>query len=161
MIAHPLIEFWLKFIYSNASSFKQVNPKIIDLIKNDINSYVGRKFENVCKEYLQIIKPINFTSIARQWGKFNGEKGKNTYEIDLVAINERNKEILFCECKWQENVNAEKILSELKEKAKYVQWQVKNRNEHFCIIAKSFNKKLKKDECLCVDLEDLEKAFSI
>ncbi len=160
LINHPIIDFWFKFIYSDFSAYKRRDKKKIEEVKNDINSYIGRKFEIVCKEYLTAVNPINFMFIGRQWGKFNGEKGKNTYEIDLVALNEQTKDILFVECKWQSNVNAEQILAELKEKSKYVQWHNEDRKESFCIIAKSFKKKLDKKECLCFNLKDMEKTFN-
>lgn len=55
--------------------------------------------------------------LGTQWGRFKGEKGKNTYEIDLVAVNEQKKQILFAECKWQGKINASEITNELSTKA--------------------------------------------
>ena len=66
-----------------------------------MNSYIGRKFEKVCKEILWELNrkeklPFVFTQIGRQWGRLPNEpSGKNQYEIDICAFNEKAKEILF------------------------------------------------------------------
>jgi len=86
-------------------------------------------------------------------------KGENAYEIDIAALNERTKEILFCECKWKNKINAEKVLAELKEKSQHVQWHNGKRKEHYAIFAKSFKKKFKEKNIHLFDLRDLEKVF--
>lgn len=43
-------------------------------------------------------------------------------------FNDDTKEILFVECKLQSNVNVKKVLSELKDKSKFVQWNNEKRN---------------------------------
>lgn len=60
---------------------------------------------------------------------------------------------MFAECKWQENVNARKILAELKEKAKFVQWNNEKRNEHYTIFAKSFKQKIKEPDLTLFELK--------
>ena len=75
----------------------------------------------------------------------------------MVAIDETRKEILFAECKWKSNVNAKKVLKELKEKARYVQWNNETRKEKYAIFAKSF--KAKTDDAMCIDLKDMERKL--
>ncbi len=157
--------FWFKFIFRNKSYYELNNFSIIkDKIKNELSGYFGHRFESVCKEFLldlakQKILHFDIVSINPWWGHTRENKARLEIEIDLVALNEQTKDILFVECKWQANVNADKILAELKEKTQYVQWNNEKRKEHFCIIAKSFKKKLDKKECLCFDLKDMEKVF--
>jgi len=79
--------------------------------------------------------------------------------MDLVALNDSTKEIIFVECKWKDKVNAEKIREDLKEKSKFVEWNNEKRKEFYCIIAKSFKKKTKIADVLLFDLRDMEKAF--
>ena len=78
-------------------------------------------------------------------------------EIDLIALNEQERKIMFVECKWKSNVNAKKVLVELKEKAKSVEWHKKNRKEYYCIFAKSFKRKLKVKDVFLFDLKDFKK----
>jgi hypothetical protein len=103
------------------------------------------------------IKIFKFTKIGKQWGKFKGEKGKNTYEIDIVALNDKTMQILFAECKWKNNVNASKILQELKEKANYVGWHKNKRKEYYVLFAKSFKNRVNEKNVFCFDLNDIEK----
>ena len=90
---------------------------------------------------------MKFSKIGRWWYKDR--------EIDIVGLNELEKEILFAECKWQDNVNAEKILQELKEKTGFVDWNRNKRKEYYAVFAKSFKKKVK--GCYCFDLNDISK----
>ncbi len=106
-----------------------------------------------------LLKNISFSKIGRQWGKFEGEKGKNSYEIDIVALNETQKEALFGECKWQEGVNALEVVKECSKKSEYVDWNNKNRKESFAVFAKSFKNKINEFEgkkVYCFDLKDIE-----
>ena len=66
----------------------------------------------------------------------------------------RIKQVTFIECKWQDNIDCEKILRELKEKTKTVIWKNEDRKETFCIIAKSFIKRIKEDNLFLFDLND-------
>ncbi|MEM2139303.1 MAG: hypothetical protein QXM96_04080 [Candidatus Woesearchaeota archaeon] len=62
---------------------------------------------------------------------------------------------MFIEFKWQDNVNADDIFKELKEKSNFVDWNKENRKESFVIFAKSF--KNKKENCF--DLKDIEEKI--
>ncbi|KYK35087.1 MAG: hypothetical protein HXS48_13825 [Theionarchaea archaeon] len=55
------------------------------------------------------------------------------------------------------NINSEKILAALREKAAHVPWFNNSRIEYFAIFAKSFSKRSK--DCLCFDLNDVEKML--
>ena len=66
---------------------------------------------------------------------------------------------MFCECKWQDNVDAGKILNELKEKAKFVDWHNGNRKERYAIFAKSFKKAIKEKDLQMFDLKDIEREL--
>ena len=130
---------------------------------NDLNSFIGKKFEKIIFELLQrhmILKEFSFTKIGKQWGKI--PKRKENYEIDILALNENTKQILFAECKWQSKVNAAEICKELTEKASYVQWHNEERKEIFAVFAKSFSRRIEEFEgrkVYCFDLKDLEKIL--
>jgi len=159
--------FWFRFIKRCESLYEQgrVN-EIIEIFKNNFNAHVGKIFERVWYELIlegHVKLPFPFTKIGRQWGKVADKpKGENSYEIDIVALNEKTKEILFGECKWQSKVNALKIARELAEKTQYVQWYNKERKESFAIFAKSFGKRINEFEgkkVYCFDLKDLERSL--
>jgi len=147
--------FWFRFIYPNRTLIEKGEARAVEeIIKKDYNSYLGIVFEKVSEEFLWKVKPIKPTKLGRWWHKDK--------EIDVVALNEQTRDILFAECKWQDGVNAEKILAELKEKAKYVEWINDKRKEHYTVFAKSFNKRIKEQEgakVYCYDLSDMEKVL--
>jgi len=139
--------FWFRFVFPNKSIIEEGKQKeLLHQINPQLNLYVSKVFEKTCRGLLWDLK-IGFTptKIGRWWHKDR--------EIDIVAINEERKQILFTECKWKDKVNAEKILKELKEKAKFVDWNLGKRKEHYCVIAKSFSRK--SEDALCFDLRDL------
>ncbi|MCD6464654.1 restriction endonuclease, partial [Candidatus Woesearchaeota archaeon] len=131
--------------------------------ERNFKKYLGEKFEEFCMKLVKegLINLGSFTRIGRQWGKIkNKPKGENTYEIDILAINEKTKEILAVECKWKNKVNAEKIAKELVEKLSFVDWHKDKRKESLAIFAKSFSKKIQSYDSrkvYCFDLKDLER----
>ena len=124
-------------------------------------------FEKTIYELLssKLILPVGFTDIGTQWGKIEGApKGRNQYEIDIVALNEKKKQILFGECKWQEHISAERVIKELFDKAKSVLWYNKEREEFYVLFAKSFSKRIEEFEgrkVFCFDLGDIKKILKI
>jgi len=148
-LSDNFLKFWFRYIYPNLSLIEE-GVFDVNTIKQDYNTYLGEVFEEVCKQFLIINgeKIFSFTKIGKWWYKDR--------EIDIVALNEQSKQILFCECKWSENVNAEKILKELKEKAQHVEWHKNERKEYYAIFAKSFRNKVKEENVFLFDLENLK-----
>ncbi len=148
-------KFWFTFIFNNKSRIELGldKPVLTDVIKG-LNSYCGHAFEETCKDFLLSSTIFALDKIGKWWYKDN--------EIDIVALHETTKEILFCECKWANNVNAEKIAKDLKRKSPLVDWNPTNRKESYAIFAKSFNKKVESVEgkkVHCFDLDDFEKLM--
>ena len=140
--------------------------EVLETIKNNLNKKIEKKFEVLCERLIRekiLFKDKVFTKIGKQWGKIKGKpKGENTYEIDILGINEKTKEVLAVECKWKSKANAEKIAKELVEKLSYVDWHKDKRNESLAIFAKSFSKKIKNykgRKVYCFDLKTIERFF--
>ncbi|MEM4707875.1 MAG: ATP-binding protein [Candidatus Anstonellales archaeon] len=141
-------KFWFKFIFKNRSMLEQgLQKEVLNLVKQELNTYTSKSFEDVCKDFLLEMRMFNLTKIGKWWHKDK--------EIDIVGLNERTREILFAECKWQERVNARIIFTELKEKARCVDWPSKKQT--YVIFAKSFKEKFKEPGILLFDLKDMEK----
>lgn len=161
-ISHPLILFWFKFVYDKFSEYNILDSRqMMDTVKADINAFYGKRFEAVCREFiLELNKskslPLKIACINNWWGSANIEGQRQEIEIDFVADDNEEK-IMFIECKWKDNVDAAKILEELKEKSKFVKWREGTRKEHYCIIARSFAKKTDEDNALLFDLKDIAK----
>jgi len=152
-LSEPFFNFWFRFVYPNLSDIEiGLTNEVFSRIRKQLNVYYGKMFERLIIELIrskEIPIPFNFDWIGRWWYKDK--------EIDIVTLNEQTKEILFAECKWKGNLNANRILEELKDKAKYVKWNNENRKEYYAIFAKSFKKKIKEKNVFLFDLKDLER----
>jgi hypothetical protein len=163
-IVDPYFNFWFRFIYPNKIDIEAHQEKeVLRRVKGDFNDYSGKMFEYLIEELIRkrfLFKDMVLTKIGKEWGKIpNAPKDKNQYEIDICALNEKSKEILFIECKWQDNVNVGKILKGLVEKAGYVKWHNNNRKEVFAIFAKSFSQypnEFDGKKVYCFDLNKLD-----
>ena len=139
------IDFWFRFVYLNKQRLEAgETDSVLDDIKREFNRYISIKFEDIVSTLVPYLHVIDATRIGRWWHKDR--------EIDVVALDERNKEVLFCECKWEENVDAEKILEHLRTTAAHVDWHRKKRKEHYAIFARSFERKVDG----CFDMNDIE-----
>lgn len=136
--------FWFKFIFKNKSMIEQgLQKEVFNLISNEFNSYLGKSFEDVCREFLINNKIFNFKKIGKWWHK--------DIEVDIAALNDQ--ESLSGECKWQDNVDAKKILEELKKKTEIFNEGKKT----YAIFAKSFKERFKAKDVLMFDLNDLRR----
>lgn len=152
-IKDNFFNFWFRFVsrYFGKIEINELEEPIQNFKKN-FNQYLGPIFEDISKQFLieKAKLPFKFTKIGKWWHKDK--------EIDLVAINEKTKQILFIECKWKDlkEKQARKILEELKEKSKSVDWNNNNRREFFGLIAKKLQgkEKLRKEGYKIYDLRD-------
>lgn len=142
--------FWLNFVFKNKSQIEQgLKKQVMSSITPLFNAYFGRTFEYVCREIL-LEKIKGITKVGRWWYQDN--------EIDLLAFDDAQKILYSGECKWQEHVNAKKILAALKEKTKKVRWNENTRTEKYVLFARSFSEKT--DEAILFDLEDIKKYLN-
>ena len=110
---------------------------------------MGGVFEKLVRkpEVFMKLTDFRFTKIGRWW--YKGE------EIDLVALNEREKKALLIEVKWRalKEREARRILKDLERKAELVGldgWE-----KHYGIVAKEIEGK--EELRLAWDLKDFKK----
>jgi len=144
-LSDNLFTFWFRFVHPNIERIERGEGEMV--LRTDIQpqfaQYIGKPFESMAKDlFLEFnregLLPFRFDTIGSWWDK--GE------EIDLVAMQREGPSIMFCECKWQDSVNADKLLENLKEKAAAVPWMEKTRKEYYCIIARTFSPHSRKQE---------------
>lgn len=130
-IIDNFLSFWFRFIYKYQSLIEAENyDKLKKIIKRDINTFKGKFLE---KLYIQIIKDKQqYTSIGSYWER------NHQNEIDIVAIDEIEKKILFCEVKLQEKRLSIKELKQKSQKLlnKYKDYEV----EYKLLSTKDLNK---------------------
>ncbi len=152
------LNFWFRYVYPYRSLIEEGRTeRLFDIVKDDFNSYLGFVFEKVCSEFLwdqDQELPFAFTKLGRWW-----QKDK---EIDVVALNEKQKTVAFFEVKWRDLAlgEAKRIITELKNKSEYVDWNKGERVEYFGLIAKRLAGKseLLEEGYLCYDFGDMQKA---
>ena len=153
-IADNLFHFWFRFVYPRRDEI-EMGLDVVDGIRKEYNRYLGFVFEDVSKQFLIGLNkteklPFKFTKIGRWWRK--GE------EIDLVALNEREKKALFVEVKWKElsEREARGILKDLERKAELV--GLEGWERFYGLVAKSVEGKerLRSEGFLIWDLDDFK-----
>jgi uncharacterized protein len=107
-IADNFLSFWFRFIYKYRSAVEIGNFQYVEeLVRRDYATFSGKMLERYFIEKLKLSK--QFSEIGTFWDK------KNQNEIDIVAINEFEKRVVFAEVKLDK---AKINLFELKEKSK-------------------------------------------
>lgn len=95
-IRDNFLNFWFRFVYKYRSAIEQENYRyVIKLLKRDLNTYSGPCLEKIYLQLFQLKGEYNI--LGTYW-----EKG-NMNEIDLIAINEYEKEIKIAEIKLKRN----------------------------------------------------------
>lgn len=125
------IRFWFLFIYPNQGEIEQGNiTHVVNKIrKSFVTGHAALVYEDVCREELSEKEglPCHFSRSGRYWDK-------NT-EIDVVALNEEERTILFGECKYLNEAVDVDVLYQLQEKAKRVPWHREDRREVYCLFS--------------------------
>ncbi len=130
------IRFWFKFIYPYRSYIETdhigfVMDKISDSF---IKNHVAFVYEDICRtEFMNDLIAKNTWSfvpqkIGRWWDR------KDT-EIDIVAVDENTKSIIFGECKYTNGETDVSVYYALLEKIKKVDWNKDTRNEYFVFFS--------------------------
>lgn len=132
--------FWFKFVSSFQSEIESGNTELA--IKNFealFNTYLGDVFEREVRSAFtkKNLVPFAATKIGKWWHK--------DIDVDLVLANEKTKEIAFFEVKWKTLSNSDclKIIEELKEKSKFVDWHKNDRKAYYGVVAKNIEEKEK------------------
>jgi len=103
-IIDNFLSFWFRFIYKYKSSIEIENYDYVkEIVKRDFNSFAGKFLEKYFMEKLKLTK--KYSQIGSYW-----ERG-NKNEIDIVALNERDKILLISEVKLnQKRLSKEKLI---------------------------------------------------
>jgi len=156
-------KFWYKFILPNQTPLNLGNTKLVsDLIKQDLNSYVGRIFEDIVRELLVLYNTkeikglkLNFENIGSWWDR-------NSNEIDVLAYNLKEKNFLLGEVKWTNKQLDIDVIEELERKSKYLNYEGTYK---FLFVSKNgfTEKALKKMQdigAVHLDLKEIKELFS-
>jgi len=165
-IKDEIFDFWFNFVYKNREMIE--NYDYLDINKELLNEFLGKRFEIFIKEVVPFILDFKPNIVTKYFIEYNDpiKKRKKNIDIDLVAFNEQEKKIAFLEAKWQDlKLNdVKRIVKELEEKVDAFYERAKlNKSElkeYFGIVAKKIDKKakewLKENEYLAYELKDFD-----
>ncbi|CAA6819555.1 MAG: archaeal ATPase, fused to C-terminal DUF234 domain [uncultured Sulfurovum sp.] len=123
------LNFWFYYVYKNYNQLEinQIESVLNEIALNFNDRFVSFAFEDFVAEDIRYnpSKYIEFIpkKIGRWWNK--------NEEIDVVVMDDEH--ICFIECKWQKDVNKERVLHQLIKKSKMVKHELK---ESFLVVCK-------------------------
>ncbi len=167
-ITDNFYKFWFSIIGANYGLYEANDmERLRQQIYARLPLFEGKAFEEFAQKFIKYTSKALFLidRIGRWWGKDPSKpKGMNQEEIDVVALNEKSKDILFAECKWSNEKVGKELYEELKRKAKLVQWHNDDRYEHYALFSKSgFTDEMKsiaeKEHVMLFNLEAIEKIL--
>jgi len=125
-IKDNFLNFWFRFCYKNLSALEISNYQYVkNIVHDEYRTYSGLVLEKYFTKRLE--DSGNYNLIGQYW------ESKNQNEIDIVALNQKEKKALIAEVKR----NSEKIsINKLKEKAKKL---VKNELANYYIEYRGFS----------------------
>jgi len=137
-----MFKFWFRYVQDNLSLIlKGLGQKAAANIRQEINSFMGGCFENICIQYMwenYSSLPIQPKEIGRWWG--NNPVEKQEEEIDILAID--GSSAIFGECKFKNIKTGIDTFENLERKSKLFK---KYTNKYFFLFSKDgFTEQMKK-----------------
>ena len=131
VISDNFICLWFRFIYPYRNSIVRMenDMAIQDLRDHFIDAHVAFVFENVCREELR--NYLRGKGIAAEYGKYWGNG-----EIDLIALDRKDRVAYVCECKYHTRPLGMSELNSLVSKASAVK-ELRDYKVKYCLFSVS------------------------
>jgi len=135
-ISDLFARFWFRYVFPNQNYLEIGRTSNVEaqLRATFDSEFTAEVFEQCCSNYLWRLAdrdeiPFIPLRVGRWWGK--------DQEIDIVALNQDTKDILFGECKWTQQPIGIDVLKSLYHKARQVKWQRGERQEWFILFSRA------------------------
>ncbi len=111
-ISDPFFRFWFRRVAPNRSRLDrgEAIDAVWEQVAADLDTYVGRAFEDVCRHWLAHYSQIEEARTANAIGSWWSRDGH--HEID-IACADRRQYTLFASCKWSRRAVGEDALDAL------------------------------------------------
>jgi uncharacterized protein len=108
----PFFRFWFRRVAPNRSRLDrgEAIDAVWEQVAGDLDTYVGRIFEDVCRHWLALyseLEPARSASTIGSWWSRDGR-----HEIDIACV-DRDRYTLLGSCKWSRRVVGEDALDSL------------------------------------------------
>lgn len=153
-IRDPFINFWFRFVRLNLRHLEMEKIDFVwqEKIAPEFDQYVSRNCEKIILNLLEQKKesfPFEYERLGRYWDK--------NVEIDIMALDYQEQNVLLGEIKWQKKPVGIKTLKKLKEKSEKIRI-LSDYRKYFLLISKSgFTASFRKMAGESVRLIDLRK----
>jgi len=131
-IQDQFFKFWFRYVLPNRARIEEGRlGSVLSRIREDFPTLVAENYERLAADTVKAHEDRLFPieNAGRWWTK--------NEEIDLVALNQERREILFGEVKWSARPVGTDIYENLKRKAALVDWHNGERTERLCLFSKS------------------------
>jgi len=117
-ITDNFFRFWYAFVFTNLSDLEAGDSSGVfrHYVQSQLNDFTAPVFEHICREFIRKLNregklPFRASKVGRFWTGSGG----NAIEIDVMAADKNEKNILIGECKYRKSKVA---LSEFEKLAK-------------------------------------------
>lgn len=107
-VSEPCYAFWFRFVMPFTSDIEAgLGQAVVNALPDEqINDYLGYRFENLCAEWLtEQAKagklPIPATAVSSWWGTNPAKQAQD--DIDVLAADRISKQLIIGECKYRES----------------------------------------------------------
>ncbi len=120
-ISDNFFRFWYRFIFENQTAINLENGELVkEKIRGELNAYVGRLFEDVIKELLVSYQGRKIKGIGINFDEIGSWWDRNSNEIDIVAVNRKERHLIIGEVKWSSHPIDEGVAERLVERSKLI-----------------------------------------
>lgn len=164
-LSDPFFRFYFRFLFPHLSSLMSPEETTAH-IKSELRAFVGLSFEKLAQQWVVAQAragnlPFVPEAVGSHWSR--------RVQVDVVAINHQNREILLGECKWGEGKVKRQVVRELiEQKGPKVRQELSSGEDwtfHYAVFARAgFTEaaaaELTAREGLLVDLPTLDETLS-
>lgn len=128
------IAFWFKFVYPYRSFLEKGETEfVLNKIKSGfVQNYVSFIYEDITREKMWELNmngtwEFNFDKLGRYWGSKTGE-------VDIVAIDSMEKNLIVGECKYTKSEKGLDVLHLLQKKGEVLKQMTKSKHVEYVIL---------------------------
>ena len=153
-ISDLFARFWFRYVFPNQNYLEIGRTANVEaqLRATFDSEFVATVFEQCCANYLWRMAdrqeiPFVPQRIGHWWSK--------NQEIDIVALNQESKDVLFGECKWTQKPIGIDVLKSLYGKVQQVKWHREQRREWYVLFSRAGFQKALIDRASQPNADDL------
>lgn len=102
-ISDNFVRFWFRYVYPYKGELELDNTQIVleEINKDFIEKFVAFSYEDICKSiFADLCRQQIIDFIPSQIGSYWRNDGDHGEEIDIVAVDHRQRQVFFGECKY-------------------------------------------------------------